>query len=288
MFTGGSSMKRWQKPEKQSSWRRISVGIWDSPGDPQIYGFETYPVENLLEYLKKIEDKTGVKITLTTFVMKAISRIFETYPDLNSLVVGSSVYQRTTNDVFCLVASEGDSPSDAELSGVKLTDVDEMTLLEIARVLKDRAKKVRSGEDLEIEKTKKLVEYLPSFMLPFMVSLIDFLTFYISWDLDFLGIRSDPFGSAMVTSVGQFGLKQGFAPLVRSSHCPMLVVPGQIHETTFAVDGEPEVKKGITISCTFDHRVYDGYQVGYLARLFRSMITEPREHFPAPADFRTD
>jgi pyruvate dehydrogenase E2 component (dihydrolipoamide acetyltransferase) len=258
------------------------MGIWDSPGDPQIYGFETYPVETLLEYLEEVESKTGVKITLTTFIMKAVSRILETYPDLNSLAIGSKVYQRTTNDIFCLVASEGETPSEAELSGVKLTGVDDMNMIDMASVLKEKAQRVRAGKDLEIEKTKKLVEYIPSFLLSSMVSLVDFLTYYVSWDLDFMGVRSDPFGSAMVTSVGQFGLKQGFAPLVRSSHCPMLIVPGQVHETTFAEDGEAVVKKGITISCTFDHRVYDGYQLGYMARLFRSMIRSPREHFPIP------
>jgi pyruvate dehydrogenase E2 component (dihydrolipoamide acetyltransferase) len=258
----------------------MSVGIWDAPGDPQIYGFETYPVETLLDYLEELESKTGVKITPTTFVMKAISRILETYPDLNSQVIGNQVYQRTSNDIFCLVATEGDKPSEAELGGVKISAVDEMDMVDIAGVLKNKAQKVRTGEDLEIEKTKQLIDYIPSFMLSSMVSLIDFLTFYVPWDLDFLGIRSDPFGSAMVTSVGQFGLKQGFAPLVRSSHCPMLILPGEIHETVFAEDGEPVVKKGMTISCTFDHRVYDGYQLGYMARLFRSMITQPRDHFP--------
>ena len=237
-------------------------------------------MENLLDYLEDLKETTGVKITPTTFIMKAISRILETYPDLNSLVIGSKVYQRTTNDIFCLVATEGETPSEAELGGVKLTGVDEMSMMDIANTLKGKAQKVREGQDLEIEKTKQLVEYIPSFLLTFMVRLIDFLTFYVSWDLDSVGIRSDPFGSAMVTSVGQFGLKQGFAPLVRSSHCPMLIVPGQIHETTFAEDGEAVVKKGMTISCTFDHRVYDGYQLGYMARLFRSMITQPREHFP--------
>ncbi|MFB6346461.1 MAG: 2-oxo acid dehydrogenase subunit E2 [bacterium] len=287
VFPGGFLTERWRKPDDISSWRRISVGIWDDPGDPQIYGFETYPVEALLEYLGQVQEASGVKITLTTFIMKAISKILEEYPDLNSMVIGNRVYERTSNDVFCLVATEGDSPSKAELGGVKLSEVDTLNLVDIARKLRQRAEKVRAGEDLEIEQTKKLVEYVPTFLIPFMVSLIDFLTFSVSWDLDFLGVRSDPFGSAMVTSVGQFGLKQGFAPLVRSSHYPILIVPGQIHETTFAKNGEVVVKKGVTVSCTFDHRCFDGYQVGYMGRLFRSMMTEPREHFPAPGDFTT-
>lgn len=281
-------MERWREPEETSAWRRISVGIWDDPGDPQIYGFETYPVEGVLEYLEDVESATGVKVTLTTFIMKAISRILEEYPDLNSMVIGSKVYQRTSNDIFCLVATEADSPSKADLSGVKLPSTDEMSLTDIARTLRDRAEKVRAGKDTEIEKTKKLVEYLPSSLMGTMVNLIDFFTYWVPWDLDYLGIRSDPFGSAMVTSVGQFGLKQGFAPLVPSSHCPILIVPGEIHETTFVEEGQPVVKKGVTVSCTFDHRCFDGYQVGFMARLFRSMMTEPREHFPAPESFSSE
>lgn len=278
--------KRWYEPEDTSSWRRISIGMWDAPGDPQIYGFETHPVEELLDYLEDVKKATGVNVTLNAFVIKAVSMLLEKYPEFNVMPIGSKVLRRRTNDVFCLVASVGDSPGQADLGGVKIADVDEMTVVNVAREVSERAGKLRAGEDLELEKTKTLVDYLPSFLISAAVSLVDFLTYTVPFDLDFMGIRSDPFGSAMVTSVGQFGIKQGFAPLVPSAHCPILVLPGEIHETTFAENGEPVVKRGVTFSCTFDHRCFDGYQIGCMARYFRELVTNPRDHFPDPETYR--
>ena len=45
------SNKRWKPLDHYSSWRKISIGMWNSPGDPTIYGYETLVVEDLLRYL---------------------------------------------------------------------------------------------------------------------------------------------------------------------------------------------------------------------------------------------
>lgn len=138
-------VRRWYQTDDISPWRRISVGMWDPPGDPQIYGQETHPVESLLDYLDEIEEETGVKVTLTTFVIRAIAKILEEYPDLNVMPIGGKVFNRENNDVFCLVATEGDTPSQADLGGVKIRNVDELTLPEVAKILRNRAEKLRAG-----------------------------------------------------------------------------------------------------------------------------------------------
>ena len=45
-----------------------------------------------------------------------------------------------------------------------------------------------------------------------MVAIVGYLASGLGLDIPALGIRSFPFGSAMVTSVGMLGVEQGFIP----------------------------------------------------------------------------
>lgn len=277
--------KRWDKLEKYSSWRKIAPGMWGAPNDPTIYGKETVDISRLVAYLDAVSRASGQKVTLTAYCVKLMATIFERFPDLNVIMVGNSVRRRRSIDIFCQVALPNKSAGQADLSGVKLADADQLDVVEIARKLGSRASDVRAGRDAEMEKTKSLVDYVPARLMGPVVSLIDFLTFEVPADLDSLGVRSDPFGSAMVTSVGQFDIYQGFAPLVPASRCPLVCLPGKIHRAPFVVDDEVVVRDAVTMSCTFDHRCYDGYQIGYVVRTMRSLLMYPERHYPAPEAF---
>ena len=274
--------KRWEKLDKYSSWRKISVGMWDAPNDPTIYGQETVDISNLVPYLEEVSSMSGHKVTLTAYCVKLMATIFDQFPELNVIMLGNRVHKRKNIDIFCQVALPNEDAGQADLSGVKIADAEQMDIVEISKKLGSRASDVREGRDAEMEKTKSLVDYVPPRLMGSVVKLIDFLTYGIPVDLDNLGVRSDPFGSAMVTSVGQFDIYQGFAPIVPASRCPLVCLPGKIHKAPFVEDDEVVVRDAVTMSCTFDHRCYDGYQIGYVVRTMRSILMHPERHYPAP------
>ncbi|MFW5966259.1 MAG: 2-oxo acid dehydrogenase subunit E2 [Persicimonas sp.] len=275
--------KHWENLEHYSSWRKISVGMWEPANDPTIYGFETVDCSRLVPYLEEVSEVSGVKVTPVAFMVKMLATIFEEFPELNVIMIGKKLRRRKSVDIFCQVALPNESAGQADLSGVKLEAVDELDIVEIATKLRSRAGQVRAGQDEEMEKTKSMVDIVPGWLMSPMLKLVDFLTFNVPIDLDWLGIRSDPFGSGMVTSVGQFDIKQGFAPLVPASRVPVVMLPGVIHKAPFVTeDGEVEGREAITVSCTFDHRCYDGYQIGHMVRSMRQMMTHPTDYFPEP------
>ena len=51
--------KYWKPLQRVSSWRKISVGMWQPPADPTIYGAETVDVEELLGYLEAVSELSG-------------------------------------------------------------------------------------------------------------------------------------------------------------------------------------------------------------------------------------
>ena len=275
--------KFWKPLENLSSWRKISIGMWDTPRDPTIYGHELLDVSETLRYLDEVSEASGVQTTLTSLVVKSFAKAYENFPELNVMIVNGKMQQRASIDTFCQVAIPNDEKGQADLSGVKITGSNELDIVQLSQILRGRAQKVRSGEDKEMNETKAVVDRVPTWLMGRMLRTVDFLTFNVPAKLDSIGVRSDPFGSFMVSNVAGFDIKLGYAPLVPASRCPMVVLPGVVHDAVVPVDGKPEVRPCMYVGVTFDHRCFDGYQIGYIVRTTRALITRPYEHWPHPS-----
>ncbi|MFB6372215.1 MAG: 2-oxo acid dehydrogenase subunit E2 [Bradymonadaceae bacterium] len=280
--------EHWKKLDDYSTWRKIAMGLWSDPDDPTIYGKERVDISNLIPYLDEVSEVSGTKVTMTAFTAKLMADVLGEHEDLNCMAIGNHIVQREHVDIFCQVALPDETAGKADLSGVKFRDADQMGLVEIAEGLRSKASAVRSGEDIEMESQKSGLEWVPNGVLSKLLDILDVLTYRVPIDLDDLGIRSDPFGSCMVTSVGQFDIFQGFAPLLPGSHCPLVALPGKVHEAPFVEDGEVVAREAVEMSCTFDHRVYDGYHIGYIVRDMRKRLMYPREHYPDPSHWADD
>lgn len=278
--------KFWKPLEKLTSWRKISVGMWDAPRDPTIYGHELLNVSQTQQYLKEVSEAAGVHATLTALTVKAFATAYESFPELNVMIVNGRIQQRSSIDAFCQVAIPNEETGQADLSGIKINGANELDIVQLSQILRGRAEKVRAGEDHDIEDQKAIIDKVPPWLMSRMIRTVDFLTFNVPTNLDKLGVRSDPFGSFMVSSVANFDIKLGYAPLVPASRVPLVVLPGVVHDTVMPVDGEPKVVPGMYAGCTFDHRCFDGFQIGYIVRTTRKIITNPYDHLPHPTFWR--
>jgi hypothetical protein len=89
----------------------------------------------------------------------------------------------------------------------------------------------------------------------------------------------------MVSSVASFDIRLGFAPLVPASRTPLVALPGAFFERPMVVDGEIKICKVMQMGCTFDHRCFDGYQIGMIARFIRNSIENPYDYFAHPSTY---
>lgn len=269
----GETVDRFQKQRRASSWRRIALGTWRSPDDPTVYGLLDVDVTDALAFIQEERERTGVHITLTHLVGKAVATALRERPDANAIVrAGQRVYLRETVDIFFQVALD----SGENLSGAKLRHVDSKDLADIAREMGDRVGRIRTHRDPELERTHRILRDLPAPMRRPLMRAMAFLTYDLGVNLERFGIPFDGFGSAMVTNVGMFDLPVGLAPIVPFSHCPIVLTIGSVQDRPMAVEGRVEIRSAVTIGATFDHRLIDGYQAGQLARRFRDVLTDPR------------
>lgn len=266
-------MARFTPLDPFRGWRRLAAQTWSAPDDPSVYAALDIPMRAALAYLDRLRDETGVHVTVTHLVAKALALAMRRYPQLNGIVARRRIMLRDTVDMFLQVATDGG----ADLSGIKIDRVDEKSVVEIARECDQRVATLRARRDRQVERTKSMMDRLPLVLLGPTLRFISYLTYDLDLDLTRLGIVKDSFGSAMITNVGMFGLREAWAPIVPFSRTPVVLLLGEVQERPVAEAGRVVVRPMMTVGVTFDHRFMDGYQGGAMAQVFRAYLENPAE-----------
>jgi pyruvate/2-oxoglutarate dehydrogenase complex dihydrolipoamide acyltransferase (E2) component len=260
-------------------WRRVATAMWQAPNDPQIYGALEVDAENAQRFMAAAQAH-GQRVTPTHLVGRAVSRALLEVPDLNVRIVGTRAIPRPSIDLFFITAVEAGH----DLSGVKVTDVDRRSAVEVAREVETRARNLKGGRDVEFTRSKRLMDRLPRTALRGALKASAFLTERLQLEVPALALHRSPFGSAMITSVGMFGLPQGFAPLAWMYDVPLLVLVSEVVERPVVVEHRVVARPVIPLTATIDHRYVDGFHISRAMNAVRAYLEDPaafEPQFPA-------
>ena len=264
-------MANFRRHPTPSTFRRIAGSMWRRPTDPSIYGFVDVDVTETLAFITRYRAATGRKLTMTHVVTHAVARAFAAYPDTNAKIrFGGRIDVRDSVDVFVSVATgEGD------LSGIKLEAVDSLPLDAVVDRTTERVARTRAGTDETYQRSRSTLGRTPWWLLRPLLWLSDLVSNELQWDLPTLGMPRDPFGTAVVTNVGAFGIDTAFAPFVPLGRCPMLLLVSEVKKRPMVVDDTIVVRPVLRLCGTFDHRIIDGVQAGRLAEAIREGVMNP-------------
>ena len=258
-----------------TGWRRVASAMWRAPDDPQIFGALEVDAGPVLAFMARTR-AAGHHVTPTHLVGRALAHVLQEVPDLNVRIRRGGIRPRRSIDIFFITAvSQGH-----DLSGVVVADAQAKPVTAIARELTLRSTAMKQGHDRELAQTKRMLDRMPSWLLRSALKLTAFLTQELELDVPALALRRSPFGSAMVTSVGMFGLPQGFAPLAWMYDVPVLILVGEIAARPVVVDGRIEVRDVLPITATIDHRYVDGWHVSQAMKAFRAYLAAPEQFEP--------
>jgi pyruvate dehydrogenase E2 component (dihydrolipoamide acetyltransferase) len=170
------------------------------------------------------------------------------------------------------------------VTGVKVHGADRKTLVDIATELERRAERIRQGGAGELGMSKRALAITPVWLLRPVLRVASWLTSEKNLDLRRLGMPARPFGSAMVSSVGMFGVQKAYGPLATLYRVPILALVSEITPKPVVVDGEIVARPILTMTATMDHRYLDGSHAARLARSVRAYLENPStfEALPAP------
>jgi pyruvate dehydrogenase E2 component (dihydrolipoamide acetyltransferase) len=268
-----------QAGRKASGWRKVAVAVWGHPGDPQIYGDLEIDATALLSYIEAAREASGVRVTVTHAVGRAIAHALSEHPDLNVRLYRGRFIPRESVDIF-FVAS---LPGGEEVSGVKIREADQKSVVDIAEELRRRVERMRGGEQDEVGGGGAL-DATPMRLLGPALRFVTWLTADRNVDLKRLGLPRQAFGSAMVTSVGMFGVQKAYGPLSPLYRIPVLALVSEVTVRPVVVDGEIVARPLLTITATMDHRYLDGSHAARLARSVRAFLESPAAYDPVPVN----
>ena len=100
------------------------------------------------------------------------------------------------------------------------------------------------------------------------------------------GLPREAFGSAMVTSVGMFGIQHAYAPLSPYYRIGFLALVPEVVERPWVVDDAVVPRPVLRIAATLDHRYLDGAEAGRLGTTIREYLENPGAYEP-PAGVET-
>lgn len=265
-----------------SGWRKAASSIWPRPNDPAIHGFIEVDAGKAVEYVHGLSQTSGVHVTLTHLVVKAVADAFHRHPECNAMIRWGRVYLRDHVDISVLVALD---PKDrrrdqgADLTAALVRDADRKSLAEIASELSGGVRSVRQHHDPLLGRVRKLFRHLPPGLLKRALLVSAFLQYQLNLNLSPTRIMPrDPFGSAMVTSLAIFELDGAATPIPPFISLAGIISIGAIKDKPVARQGQVVIRPMMTIGATIDHRVIDGFQGGRLAKVLRSIIQDPETH----------
>jgi pyruvate dehydrogenase E2 component (dihydrolipoamide acetyltransferase) len=250
----------------------MSVATWHASNDPQVYLRVEVEMTAAMAYARRQSEATGVRVNPVHLVVRAVGAAMGAHPRANALLRFGRVYLREHVDIACQVALDGPKP---DLTAVVVRDVDRKTAVDIARELSEKARAARDGTDVEVARTKRTMDLLPGFLYRPVLWLVAFLTYTLNLDLRWLGLPRDPFGGAMVTSIGGLGFDEALGPLVPMTRAPVLVAAGRVSERPLVVDGQVVARPMITLGVTVDHRIIDGLEGGRVLATAREYLADP-------------
>jgi pyruvate dehydrogenase E2 component (dihydrolipoamide acetyltransferase) len=257
-----------------TGWRKLAGSMWSAPSDPQFYGDLDLDAAAAMAYVENLRRTTGVHVTLTHLIVRAVAEGLRAVPSLNVRLVRGREHPRSSIDVFVIVAAGRD-----ELTGVKIVDADRKTALDIAREVEALTSSIRSGEDAQLGRTKAMLDLLPPRLLRVAMRAAAWLTSDRDIDLPALGLPHEAFGGAMVSAIGSTGSSHAYSPLAPYSRVPLLVLLGTVTEKPVVVSGRVVARPILPLTATFDHRYADGLAAAEFGHAAAAYL-----HDPAAAD----
>jgi len=208
---------------------------------------------------------------VTHVVIKAVGLALKAAPSINGRLLFGRFIPHKTVDVGCLVAID----DGRDLANAKITNVDKRSIEDISDVLKEKAEKLRQGKDTDFKSITTTLKTFPVFVLRYLMYIGGFFSSSLGLDIPFLGVRSFPFGSCLITSVGMMGLDFAFVPQTPFARVPVLVMIGAVTKKPVVEYDKIVIREVITITATLDHRYLDGAQAAIIAKTCKEAISNP-------------
>lgn len=254
---------------KVSVRRKVAVATWRPSRDGRLFARVEIDATAALAHVARLRSESGVHVTVTHLVGKAVARAVREVPEAHARVVFGQIRPFPSCDIAFAV----DLESGADLAPSKVAHCDRKTVVEIARELAAGRQELRGGVEGDFHATNRLLQWIPGWLLRPLLSVASLVNGGLG--LRAFGQPGFPLGSAFVSNVGTLGLDEGFIAPVPFARVPIYVLVGAVREAAVVVDGAVVVRPQLVLTATADHRLIDGSHAGRLATSITASLLHP-------------
>lgn len=214
-----------------------------------------------------------IDITVEHFFIKALSLSMKDLRYANGRLRMGRFYEFDTVDISAIVSRDDGH----DISMVKGKDVPNQTIPELARSLKDKASKARSGDKGE-EERNTVLDYMPVWLLGFIMTVLFYLN--ETWGFSVPPFLKTPYmsGAALVSNIGAYDTKnlRAYAHPSSRLQCPMFIALHRIEKEPVVRDDELVIEKRLPFVLTVNHRFIDFHEgIAFRDRLRRALEKHP-------------
>jgi len=230
---------------------------------------QIFSISNINTFIAECKEKQGLKVTLTHIVVKAIGEVLKAAPDINGkIVLGKYIPFENANVSVAVDVEDG-----KDLHVFLVEDVDKLTIEDVAEEIDRKAKSIKQLKDKAYLETKSATKYLPSFVMNIFGYIVLIVTQWMGKPLN--EISAHPFGGAVVSNVGIFGVKDGTAPVLSGGFSPCTITINQIVDRPIVKDGKIIIAPTVNINVSIDHRFLDGSRAKTLSKIMNLYLQNP-------------
>ncbi len=266
-------------PEELSPRRKLMFSMWDAPNDGKVRAVVSFDATNLNAYIASLNQQsaaTGLaRTSITHAAAKAIGTVaLQAKYDFNGHFFAGRFFRHKDKAVGILVATDDGK----DLGAVKIAQIDQKGLLDIASEVAEYAENFRRDGDESHNAANRIMALTPSPLLAGVVKVNGFINNRLGRRTKLIPSDAFPMGRAIISSLGMHGVEMAFPPLVRHMHVPMAIIVCAAVDRPVAVDGSVEIRPIVNLCFTFDHRFSDGLDMARTATEIRAMLEDPQGH----------
>lgn len=137
---------------------KVFISSWAHAYDPQIYGTSKMKSTKVKNFCEEYSKQKGVKVGLTTFLLKLAGIILKKFTDVNGNIIFGRYIPKENADVCCLVATEKGEESDI----LTIRNADKMSLEEISKKVEEKKRNIENKTDADYNRRLLIAQFMPT------------------------------------------------------------------------------------------------------------------------------
>lgn len=266
---------------------QLTPFIMLDPGDAVNSFMDQAEVSAIENWLRAKRQEGYEDMALIHVIIAAYVRTLAARPAMNRFVSGRYLYARDDIDVVISSGRGGGADAGALTVNVRFQPAD--TVFDVFRKINTQVDNLKADQAADrAERIASTLVKTPRFVLRFAVAVIRWLDFHgllrAGWT------RRSPFhGSAVISDEGSFYLPPISRSINRLGCLPVSMSIGRVRTAT-ELDraGQPQDRKYVDYTVSYDSRIADNAYIGSAFRFFRHYLANPQELETVPGRINED